>query len=65
MQTVGRGAAVSLVLNDDSETQLIGAYLGGDPTTASFVITRLQNVIDIINNGSGTVAHTTPSVPKC
>ena len=62
VQTVGRGATVSPVLNDDSETQITGTYLGGDLTTASFAATRLQNIIDIINNGSGTVSITYPSV---
>ena len=62
VQTVGRGATVSPVLNDDSETQITGSYLGGDLTTASFAATRLQNIIDIINNGSGSVSITYPSV---
>ena len=62
VQTVGRGATVSPVLNDDSETQITGTYLGGDLTTASFAATRLQNIIDIINNGSGSVSITYPSV---
>ena len=62
VQTVGRGSTVSPVLNDDGETQIIGAYLGGNLTTASFAANRIQDVINIINNGSGTVAITKPSV---
>ena len=62
VQTVGRGAAVSPVLNDDSQTQVTGTYLGGDLTTSAFAAARIQDVIDIINGGTGTETITYPSV---
>jgi len=61
VSVVGRGIAVAPVLNTDDETQVLNPGFSGNATTASFAVARLTDIINILNNGSGSVAITYPS----
>jgi hypothetical protein len=60
VQTVGRGIAVSP--SEQTSVEQIEGTLGGDVSSAAIVANNIDDIIDIITNGIGTVDITYPDV---